>query len=164
MKLSTKQNNLSRETIQGMSVGQVFRFGIGGASFEEDLVQGEMFMIIPCASGKKAKLDDCELMDTTRYVRLSGQFEYVSRTGPIYGYTVEDDLKFITSNKKAATLEKLSVGDGVSFDINDETYMIVTDPVDTTKMVSLMNLTTCELIKLSKETDCYQHTILMEVR
>lgn len=160
MKLTTARANGTKEPIQGMVIGQVFRFSNKNSTFENDIINGEIFMILSSNAPKESALTS-----KTMFVRLSEKFEYVTRTGPMFGYTLEDNLNF-SIDKKETTLEQLQPGDGVTFDSDSDEneYLIITDPVDTTKMVSLVNLATCELIKLSKESECYRHSIQMVIK
>lgn len=149
MKIITKHDNGSQTNIQRMAEGQIFRFAVKGETFESALVNGELFMII--SSNPQSE----SISDKTIYVRLSDKFEYVTRTGPIFGHELDDELTVALQKSSSTTIEQTEVGNIITFDHDDCNYLIVTDPVDTTKMVSLLNLSNRNLIKLSKESSCY---------
>jgi len=142
MKVIAKKGLDNLKSVQELSLGTLFYFG--KETFEEALVNGNIFMKIKSKNPFNIK----DVFDTSTYVRLSDKFEFVQRTGPIMVNVIDSwDYTLPVIEGVVKTLEEMESGTFVSY--FDDFYLIVTDVVESNKMVSLLNIKDYSILKCS---------------
>jgi hypothetical protein len=142
----TRQPTSNSIPLSTMDKGTLFRFRREGSTrtFEQDLVEGELFMLLKTEDAHKL---NCK----NTYMRMSGKFEFVHRYGPLLGQPINYELS-TNDTYNIKTLEEVEPGTVVRFD-EISTYIVATNPVESEKMVSVVDKNG-DITRLSKEAVC----------
>lgn len=152
MKIVTDQPKAEVKSLQDLEVGKFFRFAKPSRTIEEDIVNGDIYLKINNYRGDVGS----GLTKKSTYIKLSGDYEVLQRTGPLLVTEIFAELDIVDDEMFESTLELTSPGEVVCFDenINNELFIVITDPADDKKMVTLLTIDKT-VIKLSKESSCY---------
>jgi len=160
MKITKTQSNITVESIQDLKVGTMFHFK--NTTLEEAMSSGELFIKIRNKSNVQIPVPEhTSVLSQSTYVRLYDKFEFVQRTGPVMGISVPDWSYTFSNSKGSKPLEQMSEGTFVSsggyvdnsVNTSEGVYLIITDTVESNKMVSLLSLTDHSIIKVSPQAE-----------
>lgn len=166
MKVSKKQPELKIELVSSFPSGTVFRMK-SKASFEEDFVAGNLYMKVSQAETSAALTDQ-----KFSFIRLGNKFELIHRQGPFLGSEIEVEQILFHNEKTEKTLEECSPGDAVQFhQYESERFVIVTDPVESNGLITLVKLietnesrTSDEIVKMDRSLPCLKSTISIRIK